>query len=105
MNTGEKVTLLYFTENVRSIKKGDLFRVIDVSNQTITLAAIDEACLRDDEMGARTKEKKKEPKKPKELKKRIRSPKQKEMDMKARVVWMKRSVLQCLAVIDKENKG
>ena len=64
MNTGEKVTLLYFTENVRSIKKGDLFRVIDVSNQVITLAAIDGACLRDDEMGVR-KEKEKKPRKPK----------------------------------------
>ena len=105
MNTGEKISLFHF-DTRRSIKKGDLFRVIEVTETNrITLAAIDEACLRDDEMGARTKEKKKEPKKPKELKKRIRSPKQKEMDMKARVVWKKRSVLQCLAIIDKEIKG
>ena len=100
MNTGEKVTLLYFTENVRSIKKGDLFRVLYVRKQIITLAAIDDACLRDDEMGVR-KEKRKKPKEPKRP---IRSPKQKAMDMKARIVWKKRSVLKCLAIIDKENE-
>ena len=100
MNTGEKVTLLYFTENVRSIKKGDLFRVIDVSNQIITLAAIDDACLRDDEMGVR-KEKEKKPKKPK---KPTQSLAQQRQNERARVAWKKRSVLQCLAIIDKENE-
>ena len=100
MNTGEKVTLLYFKENVRSIERGDLFRVLDVKGQIITLAAIDDACLRDDEVGARRKDKVN----PKKVKP-IRSPKQKEMDVKARIVWKKRSVLQCLAAIDKEEEG
>ena len=103
MNTGGKISLFYFDAQ-KSIKKGDLFRVIEVTERNkVTLAAIDDACLRDDEMGARTKERKK-PKEPKELEKRIRTPKQKGVDVKARIVWRKRSVLQCLAVIDKENE-
>ena len=100
MNTGGKISLFYFDAQ-KSIKKGDLFRVIEVTERNkVTLAAIDDACLRDDEMGAR-KEKKK---KPKELKKRPQSPAQERQNQRARVAWKKRSVLECLAIIDKENE-
>ena len=104
MNTGGKISLFYFDAQ-KSIKRGDLFRVIEVTERNkVTLAAIDDACLRDDEIGARTKERKK-PKEPKEPKKRPQSPKQERQNEKARVAWKKRSVLQCLAIIDKENEG
>ena len=103
MNIGEKVTILHFNEGVRLVKKGDLFRVIEVKgeiNPVITLAAIDEACLRDDEIGARRKEKKK-PKKPK---KPSRTLAQQRMDIRARKAWKKQSVMECLAAIDKEEE-
>ena len=100
MNTGSEFSVLLNRD--RSVKKGDLFRVIEVNVETnrITLAAIDDACLRDNEMGVR-KEKKKKPKK---QKKPIRSPKQKAMNQRARIAWKKRSVVQCIAIIDKEDE-
>ena len=81
MNIGEKVTLLSFHEAVRTVKKGDLFRVIEVKgeiNPVVTLAAIDKDCLRPDEVGIRKKERKK---------KKVRTPAQLIMDSKARKAW------------------
>ena len=101
MNTGSEFSVLLSYD--RRVKKGDLFRVIKVSEKTnrVTLAAIDDACLRDDEMGER-KEKEKKPRKPKKY---PQSPAQERQNQRARVAWKKRSVLQCLAIIDKENEG
>ena len=47
MNIGEKVMLHLH----RSVKKGDLFRVIKVNGSHVTFAAIDHDCLRPDEKG------------------------------------------------------
>ena len=100
MNIGSKISLFYFNAH-KSIKKRDLFRVIEVTETNrVTLAAIDDACLRDSELGTR-KEKEKKPKKPK---KRPQTPKQERQNEKARVAWKKRSILECLAIIDKENE-
>ena len=95
MNTGQTITLGLHN---RSIKKGDLFRVVKIGDGLIVLAAIDDACLRDNEIGVR-KEKEKKPRKPKKY------PQTPFLFERARVAWKKRSVLECLAIIDKENEG
>ena len=95
MNTGELV-VFNFHESYRGVKKGDLFRVIEVNDKTqqITIVAIDEACLRPDEVGVRKKECRK---------KKIRTPAQLSQDDKARRTWKKRTLLDSLAAIEEER--
>ncbi|KKL15440.1 hypothetical protein LCGC14_2505600 [marine sediment metagenome] len=91
MNTGELV-VFNFHESYRGVEKGDLFRVIEVNDKTqqITIVAIDEACLRPDEVGIRKKEVRRGRScgfNVKKKKKKIRTPAQLSQDSRARRIW------------------
>ena len=92
MNIGQTVTIS-FHESYRSVKKGDLFRVVKIDNEKITLAAIDDACLRDDEQGARKRATGKKPGRKPGSRYGVRGG-----------APRKQNVLDCLATIDKEEE-